>query len=63
MTVAPLLETLELPIPDPRFQPLLSSLTSDHSPLTAFDPCLRLWDICSVLVVLVGFFVSLRVFA
>jgi hypothetical protein len=63
MTVAPLLETLELPIPDPRFQPLLSSLTSDRSPLTALAARARLWGICSVLVVLAGFFVSLNVLA
>lgn len=63
MTVSPLLEALELPIPDPRFQPLLSSLTSDHSPLTAFDPRERLIGISLTVLVMAGFLVSLRWFA
>jgi hypothetical protein len=63
MTVAPLLENLELPILDPRVQIKRVSTVADHSPISSFDPRTRLWGICSVLVVLAGFIVSLKVLA
>jgi hypothetical protein len=63
MTVAPLLETLELPVPDPRVQINRVSTVADHSPVSSFDPRARFLGACSVLAVLAAFVVSLKVLA
>jgi hypothetical protein len=59
MTVSPLLETLELPIPDPRFSSIRVPTVLEETATVSVNPRDRLIWVCLTGLVLAAFLVSL----